>query len=264
MAWETANNRSLAAAPLFLSTTAAQLTDVRSQHLLLAEIKRVAADNGPPHLVVLDTLARNFGPGDENDTRDMNLAVLACDEIRRETGSTVLIAHHSSHSDKGRGRGSSALRAAADAEFLLTRTEDGTVVIRATKMKDAPLPSPMSFRFESIDLGLTDDEGEVITSAVLVPTSFVVPTKATTAGTGKNQLRALNILRDLLGRGRAKDAAMEEAQNTTRVAIEDWKVACLESLDRWQFRDARVGLIKASLIAIEGEFVRLREKRENA
>jgi RecA-family ATPase len=45
-------------------------------------------------LVVLDTLARAMGTGDENSTQDMGLFITACDRIRIATGCTVVIVHH--------------------------------------------------------------------------------------------------------------------------------------------------------------------------
>ncbi|MDR7134564.1 hypothetical protein J2X06_001748 [Lysobacter niastensis] len=253
MAWEQAHGISLRNAPLFASTVATRLTDGACLALLLNEIECFTAEHGPPVLVVLDTLARNFGPGDENDTRDMNRAVFACDSIRRITGASVLITHHSSHADKGRGRGSTVLRAAADAEFLLTRKVDETVVLTATKMKDAAFPAPMAFCIGAVDLGLTDAEGETITSAVLVPTEYKAPTKASAAGTGKNQRRALRILRDM----QASLTKTGLAQIGARVAMDKWRAQCAaEDMNRSRFREASIGLQSAGLVEIANGFAK--------
>lgn len=106
-------------------------------------VRAVAAEDITPQLVILDTLARCFGPGDENSTQDMTRFVAACDEIRSRWRCAVLLIHHSGLSDKTRSRGSSALRAALDAEYRLERT-DASLLLTATKMKDAEPPAPPS------------------------------------------------------------------------------------------------------------------------
>ena len=65
-------------------------------------------------LVIIDTLARSMGAGDENSSQDMGAFIAACDQIRRATGATVLIVHHSGKSSNAGARGSSALLGAVD------------------------------------------------------------------------------------------------------------------------------------------------------
>lgn len=73
----------------------------------------LAVECGKPQLIVVDTLARNFGEGDENNTADMNAFVAAMDDLRsRYPGSTVLVVHHTGHAEKGRSRGSMAFKGA--------------------------------------------------------------------------------------------------------------------------------------------------------
>src|SRR5690606_26632647 len=62
-AWERHHRIPLAEAPLFLSRAAMALTEPVS---VAAVLEAVEAVGTPPGLVVLDTLARNFGSGDEN------------------------------------------------------------------------------------------------------------------------------------------------------------------------------------------------------
>lgn len=117
-------------------------------------------------LIVLDTLARNFGDGDENSTGDMNRFVSAVGRMIERFSCTVVVVHHSGHGDNSRGRGSSALRAAADAEFRVEK-EHSTVTLSHTKAKDAPESAPIRFSLESVELG-TRANGEPFTSAVLI------------------------------------------------------------------------------------------------
>jgi putative DNA primase/helicase len=74
-------------------------------------IKVVAAS---PALIVIDTLARCSGGGDENSTQDMNAFVRGCDRLRLAfPDCTVLVVHHCGW-EGSRSRGSRALEAALD------------------------------------------------------------------------------------------------------------------------------------------------------
>lgn len=91
-----------------------------------------------PTLLVLDTLARCMDGGAENDTQDMGSAVNAADVIRRATGATVFLVHHT-RLDGERERGSTALRGAMDAMLAIKREAgENRLTVQCEKMKDAP------------------------------------------------------------------------------------------------------------------------------
>lgn len=94
-------------------------------------------------LVVIDTLARSM-VGDENDTGDMSKLVAHADAIRRGTGATVLLVHHT-RKDSDLERGSSALRGAVDTLLLCRDGDDGRELV-CEKQKDAEQFSPIPFR----------------------------------------------------------------------------------------------------------------------
>ena len=90
-----------------------------------------------PRLVVIDTLARCFGNGDENAAKDMNAFVRGIDQIKgvfREA--TVLVLHHAGKKPGARDRGSSALPAAADAVMELAGTSPKALTLKCEKQKD--------------------------------------------------------------------------------------------------------------------------------
>jgi hypothetical protein len=121
----------------------------------------------PVRLIVIDTLARCFGGNDENDARDMGAFIEGCDVIKRETGATLLVVHHSGKDDTKGARGSSAFRAALDAEFNVRREGDGgAIILTCTKMKDAEEPKQAAFDLRPIEL-FTDRDGELISSLVV-------------------------------------------------------------------------------------------------
>lgn len=77
-----------------------------------------------PAFLVVDTVARCFGGGDENSTRDMSAFVAACDELRASvSGMTLCLLHHTGWSEdtEHRPRGSIALHAANDLEYMCKR-----------------------------------------------------------------------------------------------------------------------------------------------
>lgn len=143
---------------------------VRNQEVLqvVKAARDVEAKKGKPvQMIVIDTLARCFGGNDENDAKDMGAFIEGCDTIKRETGATVLVVHHSGKDDTKGARGSSAFRAALDAEFNVRREGDGgAIILTCTKMKDAEEPRPAAFDLREAEL-FTDRDGETVASLVL-------------------------------------------------------------------------------------------------
>ncbi|EOW3049172.1 AAA family ATPase, partial [Escherichia coli] len=131
--------------------------------------RQVEQETGKPvRMIILDTLARCFGGSDENDARDMGAFVHGCDELKRRTGATVLVIHHSGKDETKGARGSSAFRAALDAEYRIRREGAGSeaLVIACTKMKDAEELKEMACDLREVEL-FKDEGGELITSLVL-------------------------------------------------------------------------------------------------
>ena len=109
----------LSKAPLFVSEQGAAFTESESLERVRGAIEDVRTRGNSPLLIVVDTLHRNLGPGDENSSKDIAAFIQAVDSLRHDYGATVLIVHHAGHGASDRARGSSALRAAVDAEFCL-------------------------------------------------------------------------------------------------------------------------------------------------
>ena len=158
---------SIGAGRVYKSASAMRTLDEESVRIHSDRIARICHDESPV-LIIVDTLARNFGPGDENATKDMTSFIDGLDYwFRQRFGCLVLIVHHAGH-HADRARGSSALRAAVDAEYELVKDETGLLILSATKMKDADRPPDINFRLRSVGLGVFDEKGIEINSAVLV------------------------------------------------------------------------------------------------
>jgi len=108
------------------------------------EVIQIARDDlgQNPSLVAIDTLARNFGGGNENATQDMNLFITNLDRLKAEFGCTVLVVHHTGKDATKKERGNTALRGASDTMILLDETDNsdgiaGGAAVFCEKQKDA-------------------------------------------------------------------------------------------------------------------------------
>lgn len=196
-AWEQHNQTPLEDAPLFFSTCPAALMDAGNAAAVANAVNALADDHGVPSLIVIDTFARNMGNGEENSNADVGLFINNIDVLlRMRFGATVLIVHHSGWTEKERGRGASAMRAAMDSEYRLDYADDIRTLI-CTKSKESEQPKPMAFTLEPVVLdGWVDDDGVLMTSAVLSPIQ-TIPKPARKVLTGANRI-ALEALEHAL------------------------------------------------------------------
>jgi hypothetical protein len=140
-AWQ--QHRGVKASNLHWVTTPLDLCEVSDPMGLIQAVREKGLD---PKLLVLDTLARNFGGGDENSTQDMNRFVRNLGTIAEAfPGATVLVVHHAGKQGKKGARGSSALVAAADTVIRAEKL-DLLVTLRCEKQKDDEPFKPVSFR----------------------------------------------------------------------------------------------------------------------
>lgn len=260
-AWAIANEQPILTAPLFMSTMTTALTDATSRAEIEAVVAEFIREHGQPRLVVIDTLARNFGPGDENSTQDMTLAVATVDAIRALTRATVVLVHHSGHGDKNRARGSIVLKGAADAEYRMARMESGDTTLEAVKMKDAAKPAPMSFRFAAVELGLQDDEGEEVTSAVLQRIEYVPPAEAgmpsegRPSGSGKHQTAAYSTLQRMYAEHVRNVQRDGRDPSNAMVKAEHWRDECVKhGMPRNRFNDALAALKRDGRVRFDSGF----------
>lgn len=123
-------------------------------------LQAVAAD-----VFVIDTFAQVTPGANENSSEDMGRALANIRTITEVTGATALIVHHAGK-DAARGaRGWSGIKAAADAELEVSRT-DARGLLKITKMKDGDDNLAWGFRLNIIDLGI-DADGDPETSCVV-------------------------------------------------------------------------------------------------
>lgn len=103
---------------------------------LLNTAEIMAERDIPLRIVIIDTWARALVGGDENSQKDSGLAVNACDIIRRSTGATTLVVHHTG-TEGTRERGSTVLRGAADTSIMVEHDQlSRNTTVTVKKMKD--------------------------------------------------------------------------------------------------------------------------------
>ena len=114
----------------YLLPGAPQLLDDKDLTALMDAIRDLPQT---PKLIVIDTLARTFGGGNENSQEDMNRYVAAADKLKEEFGATVVILHH--NNKQGEYRGSTVMPAALDTMIGTEPGGDG-LTLRCLKQKD--------------------------------------------------------------------------------------------------------------------------------
>lgn len=211
-AWEAHHGTRLAAAPLYISERGAALMDEAEALTIAQAVRQLSDRHGAPALVVVDTLHRNMGSGDENSAEDIAAFLANIDRaIREPLGCAVLLVHHSGHGDKTRSRGSSAIRAALDAEFSLTLESEGLRKLDCTKQKDSEPPAALTLEARAVTLAepwIDGETGEPLNSLVLLPSESTLDAigRATLPGGGNQgiawrELGPLFIASHDLGQG---------------------------------------------------------------
>lgn len=249
-AWGNHTGVAIANLPFFTSEQAAAFCNKSSAIAVERAISALAAKNEvSPKLVIVDTLARNFGAGSENSTEDMNAFIAHVDELRVRLGCAVLLVHHTGHSSPDRGRGSSALKAAVDTEFCMSRRESG-LWLSCTKSKDHAAPAPKGFSIVSVDLC------EAGTGAVLALMGGVMPELREKPLPDKQAL-ALEALEKLLEEHQQNFIEQCKNQDDAKVTEKLWRDR-LGDLKSWEFRNIKDGLLKRDLISLLDGFVYLK------
>ena len=118
-----------------------------------------------PDLIVVDTKARFTAGYEENSASETGDVVARIDALKRLSGGTVLVVHHTGWSGD-RMRGSSAWGGALDTDILVEKTGDDSApraVVKVVKQKDAEPLKPFELQTRKVDLGV-DVDGEIVTS----------------------------------------------------------------------------------------------------
>jgi hypothetical protein len=229
-AWHIHHGTKASEVPFFVAKTVTDLMDTEAIDGVKRAIDLMAIEYGDPAVIYLDTLARNFGAGDENSTKDMNHAV---NNLTTSFGGNMIVglSHHTGHSNKERARGSIALRAACDHEYRIAyQSATEKILVECKKMKDAPLAPPMLFTPKEILLQI----GNQKSSSLVLELDSEGDAVQITAETNNNKMsrnmqRALDALRRLYAQYEDNLAANGREGKMPHVAVKEWREACMGS-----------------------------------
>lgn len=181
------------------------LTEVGQVTDLIKDIKA----REPYDVIIMDTFAQMTAGINENSGEDMGVALEQCKRIARLSGAMVLLIHHSGKDAAKGARGWSGLRAAADVELEVTRSDE-VRAIKVTKLKDGRDGAEHGFKLVDVILGLDEDD-DTITSCVVEygTTSHGMPS-------GKNEVLLLTTLHELIGYGHRSRIEEDELLNAAK------------------------------------------------
>ncbi|HZP66862.1 MAG TPA: AAA family ATPase [Rudaea sp.] len=227
-AWEIAKQKSLRDAPLFVSDGAAVLTSPLDASAVCAECERLSRQFGTqPALIVVDTLARNY-EGDENSATDMGHFISHLDRfLRVPWGCCVLVVHHVGLGEEAqkRGRGSSALRAALDAEYVL-RKKNEFLTLECTKAKDWEFPSTIHLKLKPITFCIGAGQNDEASSCFLDTSDAVM--LANLQGMGKNTEGVRRTLCEIYEQRLANVLAAGGSGDQVRVSLAELRSSVFE------------------------------------
>ena len=118
---------------------------------------------------------------------------------------------------------------------------------------------PARLIIHGIDIGHLDEDGQPVTSAVLVPAMTMAAPRSGKAGRGKNQTAAMRALHELSQIARQQMEAQGIDQDDVWVSGAAWRARCIETerIPRQRFAEVAKSLVDAGLVAVNDERVRV-------
>ena len=180
-------------------------------------------------LIVIDTLARAFGGGNENASEDMGAFITAAGAIQQRYDSALLVVHHAGKDATKGLRGHSSLLGAVDTELEIIRIEDAPKgILHISKQKDGEDGQRMGFQMVTVDIGTSALGFESVTSLALeldgemdVNQQRKQATPPNRAGLGHNNQLGLKALHAAI----KKFGTMEQVDGKRNkcIKIEQWR-----------------------------------------
>ena len=168
-------------------------------------------------LIIIDTLARSMGNGDENFAGDVGQFVQNCDKIRLQTKAHVMVIHHTGKDESKGARGSSALKAAIDTEIQITQ-EDGIIKGEVKKQRDGKTGYEMHFELREYEVD-KDEDGDPVNSCAL----FDIDVEAKKGRLRGQAIQAFQVLCNLILETGVDHVPKKEMKAQKVVRIDDFK-----------------------------------------
>jgi hypothetical protein len=146
---------------------AADLTNGLADAVTLAErIVELGKDcDLPPVWIIVDTLSRTFGGGDQNKSQDMGKFIRAVDTIIEKTGAHVTVIHHTPW-EQDRAKGAIDLDGAVDVSFIVWKNKE-RCTLRCDGANDQEEGKITAYTMKSVVLG-TDENGKTTDAPVVI------------------------------------------------------------------------------------------------
>jgi hypothetical protein len=213
-----------------------------------------------PDIVVLDTLNRSLR-GSESRDEDMAAYIRAADSIREKFECAVIIVHHCGL-DVSRPRGHTSLSGAADVQIAIRRDKAENIVATVEFNKDGAAGDILCSRLETVTVG-HDENGEAITSCVLIPADRTTANRQLPSGQAALALKMLHRAMDDVGEPAPISEQIPTGQATV-VRFESWQRYFMDAIagyptsedsKRKAFKRAVTKLRETGLTGICGDFV---------
>jgi hypothetical protein len=222
-------------------------------------------------LLVIDTLSKTFGGGDENGS-DMAAYVANINRAFVHYGCLRLIVHHQPWtSDTKRPRGHSSLLGAVDVAIHVEGDSGAPARwLTVTKQKDGEDGLRIPFKLRSVEIG-TNAKCQPVTSCVVdgVAPDDILPTKAGHKLSAAERIALLALDRvttadGITPPGDIPDEALNRLRTGKVSALSAWQSETVEALHEPDkqadtasrtFRRVRKSLQAAEIIGIHGEYV---------
>ena len=192
-------------------------------------------------LVQIDTLARAFGGGNENDSQDMGAFIHNAGRLQRKLDCALMVLHHSGKDATKGLRGHSSLLGAVDTQLELLKLEQivkkdgvaGQGIITISKQKDGQDNLKFGFEMVNIDINQGADKGlgldENVSLAVrekqeMIDEQYKTPPKPPSrSGAGGVQKVALDALHKAIGE-HGEMRVIDNKRNKS-IHVEQWREA---------------------------------------
>lgn len=173
-------------------------------------------------LIVVDTLARAMGAGDENGSSDMGSFVQNCDIIRQKTNAHVMVIHHSGKAEGRGARGHSSLKAAIDTEIQVSQDKE-QIKAEITKQRDGRTGYSLNFELREYEVR-KDEDGDPVHSCALVN----VEGQGKLCSLPKQAHTAYTILKEFILEAGVEYVPQKKGEKKKAVRTEDYRTRCRE------------------------------------
>jgi hypothetical protein len=253
--------------PFFLEPVTLDLVRDASE---LASVIRLTLGDTKPVAIVLDTLNRSLR-GSESSDEDMADYVRAADTLREAFECAIIIVHHCGI-DGTRPRGHTSLTGAADAQLSVRRDAADNIVVMVEYAKDGLQGGSVVSRLEVVEVG-TDEDGEAITSCVVIPAEAVDANASKPPRMSKAATIALRALTEAIAEcGEAAPASNHVPEAARVVALDRWRDYAYQRgvstsdeprARQLAFKRASEHLIAARIVGVWGNDAWLADKEAN-